>query len=245
MFCIVAFSSSLTVAREQQNCDVDLIAELKSYFAINEKTWIWSTACKAWPGDKNKLLVAIASDPVGDRDPTVDILPLHIAMLNPKTRKVMSEYHGKYQADTAPGFDHFAIELDTGHYELAKGVRAFGIRVTGFHKPTAAEGGSDSELSLYVSEGKTIRPILENFPTEYWAYENGFPWSSSKFTIIKAKLTIRIARTTSKGFADLFITAKSKSRKHHLTHLLDYDGKSYFLKGWDEKWDKWWNRPKN
>lgn len=203
---------------------------------IGEENSIRANTCKEWPDDKSKMLAVIAYEPPKYPESTNYELPFHIAMVNASTLKILSHYRGSISEDAVTHVNEYSLQLDTARYFLTKDVRAFGLRVQGNVEPRFSEGGSDDYLSLYVFEGKEIRPVLTGLPMRRWVYEGDIPGvyqgipadgTTDNHTTKVTNFTLGIAQTTSHGFADLLITAKTRGRKKILTHRLRYDGKSY------------------
>lgn len=63
---------------------------------------------------------------------------------------------------------HLGLSLDTARYSLAPNVRAFGVRMKIGHSPRYAEGGSNDYLTLFVEEGKKLRPVLSDHAMRSW-----------------------------------------------------------------------------
>lgn len=231
-----ALAPSLSYADIKQVCTDTLIASLRATLIIGEENSIRASACKQWPDDRSKMLAVIAYEPPKYPESTNYELPFHIAMVNANTLKILSHYKRSISEDAVTRVNEYSLQLDTARYFLTKDIRAFGLRVHANVEPRFSEGGSDDYLSLYIFEGKEIRPVLTGLPMRRWRYDDNIPGiyqgipadgTTDNHTTIVTNFTLNIAQTTSNGFADLLITAKTSGRRKILKHQLRYDGKSY------------------
>jgi hypothetical protein len=65
-----------------------------------------------------------------------------------------------------------SLRFDTAPYELAPGVRAFGLDIFS-EDPSCGEGGTGPVRTLYVRAGRTLRPVLEGLAVDQWWYLRG------------------------------------------------------------------------
>jgi hypothetical protein len=147
--------------------------------------------------------------------------------VNSNTLNILSSYKGSVSEDAVTHINERSLVFDTARYFLTKESRAFGLRVYANVEPRFSEGGYDDFLSLYVVDGKQIRPVLTQLAMRHWTYQGGGPGGTTNYTTIITNFTVMIAPTTSHGFADLLISAKTIGKKKVLTHKLRYDGKFY------------------
>jgi predicted transposase YbfD/YdcC len=217
----------LCFAETAQVCEDKVVAALTTALDIGTEGEVRAASCKLWPDDKNKMLVAIAYEPPKYPDATNYQLPLYILMVNSSTLNILSSYKGSVSEDAVTHINERSLVFDTARYLLTKEVRAFGLRVYANVEPRFSEGGYDDFLSLYVVDGKQIRPVLTQLAMRHWTYQGGVPGGTTNYTTIITNFTLTIAPTTSHGFADLLISAKTVGKKKVLTHKLRYDGKFY------------------
>ncbi|WP_242512317.1 hypothetical protein [Pseudolysobacter antarcticus] len=118
------------------------------------------------------------------------------------------------------GDTSFNIEsIDTGRYWLTPKVRAFGIRSSEY-RPHYHAGETLYSLNLYVTEGNRIRPILEKLAIGYSASsEECNEKNECEQNQTNQLITVDIAKTRHKGFADLIVDGK----------ILSYDGSRYVV----------------
>lgn len=118
--------------------------------------------CKPWPYDPAIRLAAIAfagdaTTPAGERD-----LELRVAMLDAGSGKVVALYAQAMGEDGSLELAADSLRLDTARYDLAKGVRAFGVVVHSVARGASCpDFDSDDALTLLVREGRRLRPVLQ------------------------------------------------------------------------------------
>ncbi|UUZ69419.1 hypothetical protein LP416_07975 [Polaromonas sp. P2-4] len=204
-----------------------MIDSLRVTLQIGTEGNVRAASCKAWPDDKNIMLVAIAYEPPKYPAATNYQLPLYIAMVNAGTLAILSTYKGSIGEDAVTHVNEGSLKLDTARYFLAKDVRAFGLRVSANVEPRFSEGGYDDSLSLYILEGKEMRPVLRDLAMRHWTYEKGVPGGTKNYTTRVTDFTLTVAPTVSHGFSDLLISARTTGNRKILRHKLRYDGKFY------------------
>ena len=139
------------------------------------------------------------------------------------------------------------LGIDTARYRLNEQVRAFGIR-SFFEGTSRANPDGQTWLTLYVRDGKTLRPILEKLVVESSSGE----WDTRcNGHFSDSKSTVAVAKTRSQGYADLIVTTvatdsealeqgadctTASSHTRTATTTLRYDGQRYSvppgLKAW-------------
>jgi hypothetical protein len=158
-------------------------------------------------------------------------------MLDARTLRVRSRYRTTVDEDALTLVDDASIHLDTGRYRLDDSVRAFGVRFV-----SAAVGAScpdanwGDELTLFVPEGRTLRPVLRLNMYRQLATRGCLSVWSTDAVWEDAKLTLDVERTRSHGFADLLVTAKIETegnaeREYPAPRverlMMRYDGREY------------------
>lgn len=196
------------------------------------------SACKVWPAYPGLTISASTrfepgtTEALGTHDLDVSVLqdgqPTPIATYHQAAAFVMDGVHLK------------DLTLDTARYKLAPELRAFGVRAT-LANGSRLNPVEEHQLSLYVKEGETLRPVLRQLVV----YEYGGEWDDNcagqRFEISR---TVDIAKTSSYGYADLIVKTQEKGttsvvegdtcedkttvRQPVLT-TLRYDGKTYVL----------------
>lgn len=191
-----------------------------------------SAACRTWPYKTSLLLAAFAYD-----DGVEYEKKLIVAVIDEKTKRVISSYRSVIgeDADTEVGGD--SLKLDTARYQLAKDVRAFGVKFnSSVHGANCGEAYWGDELTLFVPERKTLSPVLSlNLYQQRWL--KGCPAATSQALWEDAMLTVSMADTSTNGFHDIVVTAKitinangtptGNHRDRIEQHTLHYDGTTY------------------
>jgi len=167
-------------------------------------------ACRVWPYDPSLALAAVAyplpgSDRIGER-----ALRLVVAVLDARDARLLAVRESDLGEDAVFALAEDGLLLDTARYDLAKGVRAFGV-VLRSSAPGAScpDGRYNDELTLYVREGEVLRPVLTS-NLDFWARVEGEPCSwarGQRLVTEEAALTIGVEPTTHNGHADLRVMA--------------------------------------
>lgn len=143
-----------------------------------------------------------------------------------------------------------ALRLDTAPYTLAPGVRAFGVDVYS-DNPGCGDGGLGPSRTLYVRDGKTLRPVLQSvFISEYRYLRGNQPRcigpGESQETISETyAVTIGLGAPGKDGWKDLLLTVTPSRDDHRPSTLkplrvrVPYDGNGYSLKPFDAAYVKW------
>jgi hypothetical protein len=194
--------------------------------------------CKAWPGDPSRIIAALAYDAGIEREKQ-----LLVALIDAPRSTVIAAYSGVIEEDAGMTVGPYSLRLDTANYQLAPGVRAFGLDIdTGYHQGCVS-GGSGPDRTLFVQEGKTIRPVLQNFSVSSWRYLRGGPScvDAQKDELIETtEYSIDIAKPVHHGFSSLRVTARrfdgDRRKPHDRPRSLEvhYDGQGYPRPSFDE-----------
>lgn len=191
-----------------------------------------SAACRAWPYKPNLLLAAFAYD-----EGAQDEKRLVVVIIDEKTRRVSSRFRRTIGTDAVTEVGEHSLKLDTARYQLAEGVRAFGVRFnSSAHGANCGEGYWNDELTLFVPEGEKLRPVLSaNLYQQRWL--RGCPAATSAALWEDALLSVSMAKTGTNGLHDLIVSAKitvnaegAPTGEHQdrvERHTLHYDGKAY------------------
>jgi hypothetical protein len=218
-----------------QSCDQNTLDAVGNFLNVNNfqqadyqnrANAIVAASCKAWPKDANIMLIAAAYMLPGDPNRTNDQADRHfvVAMVDTSKLSVVSSFKGTIVQDaTLQIQSHDDFHLDTARYDLAPGVRAFGVVFAGGAEPKAAEGWEDRYLVLFVPEGPKLRQV---FMVPLEQIQGGDT----------SELSISVEKTRSHGFADLSITARSASGAKSgadSRSVIHYDGRWYGGRDWN------------
>lgn len=218
-------------------------------YSPNEEAIIAAAACKPHPANKQITIAAIAYDTKKS-----ETKALIIALLDNIKGNVIASYSREYENDSFFNVESGSLWIDTTLYNLTNDVRAFGLDVTSGYIPHCVDGGFGSIRTLYVQEGKMIRPILESLTMSEWTFIqegqsrcNQIAAPDEETIIENFDLSISVSKTTTNGYKDLLITAinsrddgkKAKRKPFHFK--LSYDGKKYPTEAMQKAYEKWSN----
>ena len=191
-----------------------------------------ASACKAWPGDKSRAIAAIAyeaGNPEGKG--------LLVALFDPSRSTVIASYSDVMPEDAMMTVGPDSLRIDTARYKLAPGVHAFGLDAVTSFSQGCVSGGLGPARTLFVQDGKAIRPVLENFYVSSWRYINDEMASCVEGAIDAQTETtfhsIDIGKSVRHGFSSLRITSSSlrdgsaKLVRKPRSQEVQYDGTRY------------------
>ena len=204
-----------------------------------------ASACRAAPAYHGRL-VAAAYRSGHDND-----LLLVIAVIDAATGQVGSNFKANLDTDPAVKIVSGSLWLDTAAYDLAPGVRAFGLDITTGLPHGCAGVGSGARRSLFVSQGRFIRPVLQDLPMSEWALiqrgksactDSGAP----DLTITENfATTLSMAPTATRGYRDLAVTGTATRDDGRVDErpafhaLLKWDGRVYSTDAQQQAWTAW------
>jgi hypothetical protein len=208
----IAVFTGAACAQEQPCIDeirAQLVPAAQRAVGRDDGTGIAAEACKPWPYDP-KLTLAVVAYTLGDSDPDVGERTLRqvVAILGADGR-VVARRSDDIGEDAVVAYSENSLRLDTARYDLAPGVRAFGVRFA-----SAARGAScpdrhfEDELTLYVRDGKALRPVFATYLGVHSALEGGLCVSMPDKAIVEhATITLSMGPGRSRGYADIVSTA--------------------------------------
>lgn len=233
VFAVPPLRAQATQACDQATLDVvgDLL-HVKSFRddGYNGKTAaIVAARCKPSPKDSNVMLVAVAYMLPGDPNPYDDQGDRRfvVAAVDTASNKVIRSFKGNIAQDATLQINAGnSFRLDTARYDLAPGVRAFGVVFAGANMPRGVDGGWEDEyLILFAPNQHKLRPVFF-VPLEQVRPINGESCENGPACWDVVTLTIGVAKSRSHGFADLSITetAEDGTKSRSIVH---YDGSQY------------------
>jgi hypothetical protein len=207
--------------------------------AQQDKNFIVSKACKPWPYKPELTLAALAYDAGVENKKE-----LVVAIID-KKKRVVGSIQWKIGEDALAELGEHSLGFDTARYQLAEGVRAFGLR---FRSSTigasCGEANWGDQLTLLVPNGKSLRPVLSLYKNLARSIKGCL--SDPHAIWEEATLAIRIENAHTNGFHDLRVTANitlnsngapidhMKPRVEHV--IFRYDGKRYKPSGKTPWW---------
>lgn len=194
-----------------------------------------SRACKTWPYIENLELASFARESSVEYEKKLSIL-----IVDKKTNKVISAYQDTIGEDAITHVGPSSLQLDTARYQLNKNTRAFGL-IFNSDAPGVGcgEANWNNEMTLFVPEGRKLRPVLKMSMYLQKALKGCISVWSQDAVWENAVLSIAIGKTQTDGYADLLISASitthSNSEKEldgdvspRIEHyVLHYNGNEY------------------
>jgi hypothetical protein len=196
--------------------------------------------CKVWPYDKSKTIAAFSYGYI--HTPETEQVNLVVALIDTHKNVIdaISNFEGFLQGVDAAYHKASSLGIDTARYDLAPGIRAFGIDNWSENPYSRLhEGGSGAERTLFVKDGKKIKSIF-NITLSKWHYVhdgycNNEVAATDKIEIDRSEFTIGMSKTITNGYANLIITeviattdcAGTILKKKSSQHEVAYDGKGY------------------
>ena len=206
---------------------------------------IAASACRSAPAYHARL-VAVAW-----RAGHQDDLQLVIAAIDSTTGQVGASFKADLDPDPGVKIVSGSLWLDTAAYDLAPGVRAFGLDIASGSPRGCAGAGSGARRSLFVSQGRFIRPVLQDLPMSEWSLiqrgKSACTDSSAPDLTITEDFTatLGLAPTSTRGYRDLVVTGAAARDDGHLDErpplrgVLKWDGRVYSLHEQQQSWTAW------
>lgn len=204
-----------------------------------------TSTCRRAPDDARLTLAAVAWDAHAEAAKA-----LAVAVVDEASGSVEALSRDEIGEDAATQVPPGTLALDTAPYKLAPGVRAFGVDVLPADG-SCGDGGAGPSRTLYVREGKALRPVLEGLVMSTFRYVRGNqprcvsdPRLAETAIIEDFKITIGLGVPGKNGWRDLVLTATSKRSDHKpgrrpLHAHLRYDGSGYPLDAFRKAWTAW------
>lgn len=173
-----------------------------------------AAACRLWPHDKRLLIVAVAYAQDQERDRN-----LVVALVDTGPMAVAAAFQGVLLEDETWSLDVAGLRIDTAPWDLAPGVRAFGVDVLSPALDAPVRHGITGTRSLFVQEGDQLRMVLDGFVLT--------TAGRSAKGATSAKVSLSAHR--SHGYADLLVTRKAEPPSTTTADkaTLVYDGARY------------------
>lgn len=200
-----------------------------------DETLVVAGVCKPWPGPEALLIAAyIFNTRVQDQK------MLAVALLEAGSARVVATYKTMVEEDATTRFSSGSLRLDTARYRLNKHIRAFGLDIKSDVNQHCVEAGYGPERTLFIREGKRLRPVLGPIHMTQWTTLDGAvafcklnPDEGPEVVSEHFDLSLAIGPTQTNGFADLIVTGTSrydngsKSPRAPFRYIWRFDGKRY------------------
>ncbi len=167
-------------------------------------------ACRLWPFDASLALAAVAYALPPTHEGPERTLRLVVAVLDAQDPRPLAVHQTDLGEDAGFALAEGGLRLDTARYDLAPGVRAFGLVVSSSARGASCpDGDLRDALTLFVRQDNTLRPVFSTY-LKGWSRVEGEPcsWSSERAVVTDdAALTVGVEPETHHGFADLRVIA--------------------------------------
>lgn len=158
--------------------------------------------CKINPGNPRQTLAALPLAENVDADGQGEY-GLGVVVADTATGKIIAQHYER-SAIVSDAVYLDSLALDTARYQLAPGLRAFGVRISHLGS-SRVNPSSSKQLNLYVLEGQTLRPVMDTLQVS----SSSADWDGTcngDFT--QAERTISIADKRKNGLASLQVEQK-------------------------------------
>lgn len=213
--------SASALGRDDQPCDLPLVAQalaqpLAVKFPDGENPGeVIAIVCKGHPQRRDVTIVALFHVLVDQRgEQRDDVSGFVAALVDAKRRVALSLYRATVEGDASIRVGGGSLWLDTARYDLAPGVRAFGVRMDIGYSPRCAEGGTSQYLSLFVPDGNRLRPVVQSQPTQGWQV---LEWDTdansgacTQARVDTTTLSFALRRSATNGWRDLDLIATTE-----------------------------------
>ena len=134
-----------------------------------------------------------------------------LAVVDVKREKVLRTYRREMEEDGSIRLSG-GLTLDTAAYQVSSKARAFGVRMHTGYSPRYAEGGESDYLSLFVEEGRSLRPVLSNRAMYQWRLLGTDCWRDSDVPCKTetTTTTLSISPSSTNGWQDLDVVATTR-----------------------------------
>ena len=191
-----------------------------------------ASACRQSSGEK-RLTIVVAGYDLAIKDQKSVV----VALVDFDAGVVRAAYKGTIAEDPWLQVAQGALRIDTAPYDLAPGVRAFGVEFASTSPGTPCiDSGVGPVRTLFVRDGALLRPVLGRFDASSWRFTKGNPAcepENAKGSVIETTTsTIAIAPHATHGFADLVVAESIEGRVpgrkvRGRRYELHYDGTVY------------------
>ncbi|MCL2021656.1 MAG: hypothetical protein FWG81_06080 [Betaproteobacteria bacterium] len=246
---LVAFSLPIWAQTpyEHKRCDDAVVKIVGNHFQLDNFSYreegglVVADECKPWPTDKSRMIAAFAYD-AGNREKQI-----LLALVDIPNKQVIAFYKTSILEDATTEVGGYSLRLDTARYALSKTTRAFALRSFTSVNRCIHDGGDADDLTLFIVSGKELRPVLFHPMMNRWNRHviagnpcGGHNDEDYEENYVEANIFIAVENTSTNGFADLRLSAKSDARKKPPSVVVKYNGETYDLAPWNKALDSWW-----
>jgi hypothetical protein len=207
---------------------------------------VMTSSCKRLPDEPALTLAAVGWDMHKE-----DTKGLAVAIVDEAAATVVALHREEIDEDASTRMDNGSLRLDTAPYQLAPGVRAVGLDFFS-DEQGCGEGSLGPRRTLYVREGRTLRPVLEDLGiAESWYLRGNQPrcvsdpHEAETAILERYDVTIALGAAGAGGWRDLVLTATPRRDDHKPSTLkplrvrVPYDGHAYALDAFNKAYAQW------
>ncbi|MDH0177775.1 hypothetical protein ACK31Z_14205 [Aeromonas dhakensis] len=240
-----------TWADGEQVCSSEQLAAIKA--SLPSGTELTAGACKTLPNQPEVTLTSYIFPDSADHHDEMS-LPTSIWRVELISQgKVQQRFEETIEEDASIRIGSASIWLDTAPYLLAKGERAFGVRLDIGYGPSCADGFSSRFLHLFRLHNGTLQRVMNGAPMLHTYIRKGVPCSPGKIDLERGISYIQVLPGMSNGLHDLRVVTKAKtetieqdgtsqtSSQRTLSTTLRFNGHEYPVGEWNNLPSKeWW-----
>jgi hypothetical protein len=224
----VPLQQPLSESKEQ--CTEEVREVIRVYLKLENFTprsrdgIIISESCKSWPYKPGVWLTAFAYDSGVEYEKK-----LIIAMISKASKQIISKYQRIIDEDAITEVGDYSLRLDTARYQLSNNTRAFGLRFNSAAVgASCAEGNWGDELTLFIPEGKSLRPVLNIALYKQESIQGCLSTQVPNAIWRDASLTISLDESGTNGFRNLKLTANITHHSNGESTAKMMNGPEYF-----------------
>lgn len=202
---ILLMFASLSVSQTSETIDIGAIIEqLKLNKSRIKRELI---TYKSVPNHPNEYIVIIPEIANEDADDVYFELNSHILIVNQKSGKIENRYFESAKTNNwySDAVRLESISIDTAPFLLTDTIRAFGVRLY-YYGSSRANPYSAKTLSLFIKQGKTLKPVLKDLSV----YKYNGEWDTScAGEFIDEKSILIMSKHKTNGFYDIQVKTKT------------------------------------
>jgi hypothetical protein len=222
-FALILTPPGLALAGDPTACDAAIVQRVLQHGRAPAGGQVRASACVRLGGPQHLMAVAVAHEPEDYDWRTAASLPVHVAWVDERTKRVVASTRADIGEDAATQVDAQSFEWRP---MPGLGRPAAALQVRDFILQSAMDGDSGPTWTLFVADGSRLEPVVG--PAMLWFAQCDRACRDSDETQRRTKtLAIAPGRETHNGLRDLDATL-ADSTKTQRTHLqLRFDGKRY------------------
>lgn len=236
-YAALSFAVSASAGEDPLACESSVISTVAK--AIHKtNTDLFRSSCRRDPVQADQWIVSLLSPSAGNTDADNMWFDVDLVIWNARQTRVMASLK-QQKAILSDASELRETSIDTGRYNLAEGVRAFGVR--NIHYPRCHDcEWSETFLTLYVQRKDKIDRLFSTRIEEATSASGAS--SECRDPIHVVRTTIATGDHTSHGFRDLVAVTRNADEESGAapgsapescsppsveTRVVSYDGTSY------------------